>query len=1406
MAKIFNPVSTYRFQFHKDFTFKDAERLIPYLVKLGVGSVYASPIFQAVQGSMHGYDVTNPLVINPEIGSLKDLRQLTGKLQKDKIMWVQDIVPNHMAFHPENSWLMEVMENGPEAEYAKVFDTSFGGRFFNGPVMVPFLGEPLVEAIANGTLKLALRNNKLALQYFDQVYPVNILGYAHLLQRELNKEQFKKERLLQDLNELTILHGEVFRARAQSFFNRWKEALSEVNFLHAIQRLIAQINESAKDLLMLCNQQYYRLCDWKESDEHINFRRFFTVNSLICLQVQDDEVFNLTHGFIKQLIAEGVFQGLRIDHIDGLFDPEKYLHDLRRFVGREAYIVAEKILEKSETIPLNWPLQGTSGYDYLAISNKLFTNQENEKSFDSFYQKLIGRTRNISQQIVDKKTFFLDRYMRGEQHNLLQLLKALKLVSRLEWEEVGEDNIREAIANILIYCPVYRFYGNKFPLNPSEQMALKAVFNEIRIKTSGNNPAINLLAHLFLDQANKVANSFNSKLCYFYQRLMQFSGPLMAKGVEDTLMYTYNRFVVHNEVGDAPDAFGMDVEAFHKTMKQRQGSWALSMSSTATHDTKRGEDTRSRLHALSSLPRWWKDTIVKLETVIEAKQDQELLPEINDRYLIYQTVIASYPARDKERQKYGKRIASYLQKALREAKERSDWASPNEPYEKKCINFALLLIDKEEFWSIWYPLWEYVNDQGMLSSLAQTALKLTAPGVPDVYQGTEDWDFSLVDPDNRRPVDYPARQKLLKGLDSEHSNLLELWRLRQNGLVKLFVTKQLLQYRRTHAELFEKGIYLPLRVRGRYRKYLLAFGRRYENKWSITIIPMHLAALCQEQNCLPENINWKNTRIDWPKSWPKSFFEIFSQIGGVIKDDLQLQELFRDRLPMVILQLAHKEKKRKAGVLMPISSLHSFFGIGDLGPQAYVFANQLAKAGQSYWQILPMNPSGPKEYYSPYSAFSAFAGNPLLISLERLSEEGLLTSQELNSAVMRNDGKVDYEAVEQLKQKLLQKAYGRFSADKLSVMYQEFLLFLKEEAWWLDDFAIYLAIKKDQQGKPWYEWPQHLRLRQRRSVDSIANKYQAYILLTKWQQYVFFKQWFALQAHCHTMSIQLFGDLPIYVNYDGVDVWANRELFHLDKDGKMLGVAGVPPDYFNANGQLWGMPVFDWSAHRKQDFAWWVRRIRKNLELYDLLRLDHFRAFYDYWDVPASEETAINGEWKDGPGEQFFHILIQTFGELPFVAEDLGDMNEGVYKLRDQFKLPGMKVLQFAFGKDLPHSIHIPHQYPHNSVVYTGTHDNNTVKGWYMEELNKADRDRLQQYLGRKVSKSTVSKEFIRLAYASVSKLAIVPMQDILALAEEARMNTPATIENNWSWRIRPKQLSSQHLTWLNRLTRYYGR
>jgi 4-alpha-glucanotransferase len=496
---------------------------------------------------------------------------------------------------------------------------------------------------------------------------------------------------------------------------------------------------------------------------------------------------------------------------------------------------------------------------------------------------------------------------------------------------------------------------------------------------------------------------------------------------------------------------------------------------------------------------------------------------------------------------------------------------------------------------------------------------------------------------------------------------------------------------------------------------------------------------------------------------------------------------------------------RNSGILLHITSLPSAFGIGDLGPEAEKFAEFLNQSGQRYWQILPLNPSGEEQAFSPYSATSGMAGNTLLISPELMAKDGLLNEQDLKKFYVANHGKVNYKEAGLVREVLFEKGYRVFLSN--AKMHPPFREFCRREAWWLDDFALYVLLKDQHDNKPWYEWPAMYKQRQAKALGDINRFLQERINKVKWLQFVFDMQWKELKKFCNNLNILMFGDLPFYVSYDSADVWSNPDIFRLDNSRNMKGIAGVPPDYFNSKGQLWGMPVFRWDVLKKKEYGWWVDRVRKNLEMFDLLRLDHFRAFVSYWEVPAGEETAVNGKWRRGPGADIFKTFQEKLGKLPFVAEDLGDVDATVFALRDEFGLPGMKVLQFAFGDNMTTSDYIPHNYSPNFVVYTGTHDNNTTVGWWLKDTRQDVRANLKQYVeDPAISQNTIHQVLGRMAYASVAKTVILPLQDVMGLDETARMNTPASLKTNWLWRLKAGQLLPSFKNQLLKWARLYNR
>ena len=494
--------------------------------------------------------------------------------------------------------------------------------------------------------------------------------------------------------------------------------------------------------------------------------------------------------------------------------------------------------------------------------------------------------------------------------------------------------------------------------------------------------------------------------------------------------------------------------------------------------------------------------------------------------------------------------------------------------------------------------------------------------------------------------------------------------------------------------------------------------------------------------------------------------------------------------------------RRASGILLHITSLPSSHGIGDLGPGAYKFADFLVEAKQSLWQILPLNPIDPASGNSPYQSPSAFAGNPLLISPELMVKDGWLGEADLQSHPEFKQGWVDYGAVIAYKQRLFDAAYARFKGKGRHYEYERFR---SENAYWLDHHALFKALK-GYFGKAWIEWPHDIRDRKPKALQPLKKKLHREIEAEKFLQYLFYQQWLGLKDYCNQRGIQIFGDIPIYVIHDSADVWANPELFNLDDGGYPAAVAGVPPDYFSDTGQLWGNPLYHWSRLRETGYTWWINRIAHNAKYLDLIRVDHFRGLVGYWEVPAGEANAINGRWVEAPAEDFFNTLLKRFPRLPIIAEDLGVITPDVREIMHRFDLPGMKVLLFAFGDDLATNPYIPHNLPRNCVLYTGTHDNNTARGWFEREAGPETKERLAQYLGREVSAERIHWELIRLAMMSVANMAIFPMQDMLGLGEDARMNRPATAQGNWLWQLAPEQLTSALAKELLEITEVYGR
>ncbi len=495
--------------------------------------------------------------------------------------------------------------------------------------------------------------------------------------------------------------------------------------------------------------------------------------------------------------------------------------------------------------------------------------------------------------------------------------------------------------------------------------------------------------------------------------------------------------------------------------------------------------------------------------------------------------------------------------------------------------------------------------------------------------------------------------------------------------------------------------------------------------------------------------------------------------------------------------------RRGSGILMHPTSLPSRFGVGDLGPRAYWFAEFLERSRQSYWQMLPLSPTEPGRGNSPYNSSSAFAGDPLLISLEWLLREGHLYEEDLAAVPDFPADIIDYPAVQAFKRGLLRRAYQNWRSRGSD---PEFARFQKEQEYWLPDFCLFQALAEHHRFQMWNQWPVELRDRYPVALEQARAELAGRVEEEAYLQYVFQRQIVELRAYCNQRGISLFGDLPIYVDYHSADVWAHQDLFKLNEAKRPSVVSGVPPDYFSATGQFWGNPVFNWDAMRAKKYDWWIKRLERNFGLYDLVRIDHFRGLVAYWEIPADETTAINGYWQEAPVMDFFRALQRRFQSMPIVAEDLGYITPDVRETLALLGLPGMKLFVFAFGEEGPDNPYLPHNYPRNCVAYTGTHDNNTMRGWFQAEADDATRDRLSRYLGRELTPDSVAWESLRAVMASVADTALAPMQDVLGLGAEARMNKPSRSDGNWGWRLQADMLTEELETRLKRLAQTYGR
>jgi (1->4)-alpha-D-glucan 1-alpha-D-glucosylmutase len=906
------PTASYRLQLNKSFGFADVEEVLTYLAALGISDIYTSPIFKARKGSLHGYDIVDFNQISPECGGLDNLYRLSAALGRHGLSWLQDIVPNHMAFDSENHMLMDILEQGENSPYFGFFDIEWNHAYENmrGRVLAPFLGRFYAEALEDGEIQLEYTDGNLGIRYYDIFFPLRIESYAQVLSSGLD---ILEKRLAADRSDFTKFLGELeflktLAAPRESRDDQIKHGKKMLWSLYSensvirgyINETIAMYNgakgapENFDALDRLISEQLFRLSYWKVASEEINYRRFFTINDLISLRTERRSVFDHIHGLVFRLINEGVFQGLRVDHVDGLYDPHEYLNRLRAAAG-DLYIAVEKILDAGEQLPQSWPVQGTTGYDFMNFVNRLFCRKDSEAVMSAIYYTFTSRRDPYEQLLYDTRRLIIDRYLAGNIDNLAQFIKKTSVKDRYG-RDITLYGLRNALVEVMTAFPVYRTYISESAYAESDRAYIQAAIQKAKSKNPGLLHELGFIEKfLLLQYHEKLPEEDRREWLRFAMQFQQFTGPLMAKSLEDTTLYIYNRFISLNEVGGNPRLFSITSDEFHAFMEKRIQSFPHSMNATATHDTKRGEDVRARINVLSELPQEWRAALKlwsRLNRTKKKKINGMYVPDKNDEYFLYQTLIGTYPFPGGE-SGFTNRIRDYLVKAVREAKVHTAWLQPDSAYEEACSAFVENILrpgDANRFLGEFMLFQKKIAHYGIFNSLSQTLLKITSPGVPDFYQGSELWDLSLVDPDNRRPVDFKKRQEFLRDImDREQQDILgliaELLTAREDGRIKLFLIYRALKARRDALDVVQQGTYIPLMVTGTFSRCIIAFARTLANRWLVTVAPRCYTALIQPGEYPFGEKVWQDTRIVLPENAPGTWRDALSNriISGALE-------------------------------------------------------------------------------------------------------------------------------------------------------------------------------------------------------------------------------------------------------------------------------------------------------------------------------------------------------------------------------------------------------------------------------------------------------------------------------------------------------------------------------------------
>jgi (1->4)-alpha-D-glucan 1-alpha-D-glucosylmutase len=888
------PTATYRIQFRDGMSFEGAAAQVAYLRALGVSHLYASPIFAATPGSTHGYDVVDHNRLEAALGGAEGFEQLAAALRQEGLGLLLDIVPNHMGADVHNPWWRSVLEWGQESPYAAHFDIDWRER-----LTLPVLGRPFDEALAEGEIGLALDDELgvLGLASGGAVFPLAPPSYGTVLDRLAEPAATRIAELAREAvrdadRDTDRLHGEIRRILDRAADDGLQQALQ---LLSEDRTLLRQVHD----------EQPWRLLYWREARRHLSYRRFFEVTGLAGVRVEDEEVFADVHRLTLELVEKGIVDGLRIDHVDGLGNPRQYLERLRQAVGQETYLIVEKILGPDERIPADWPIAGTTGYEFIAALATLLVDEDRAAELDEVYRDAVGPVPDYSEDRREAKLEILCRNLETELAGLTRLAAAAAGAEALQ---LPEEELRQAIVELIVALPVYRLYGEDGGLPQRDVRLLEGVVAKVKAEAPPENPAaLDFVSALMRHQVGAAAAQTANE---FRRRFQQTSGPVMAKAVEDTLFYRRNRLLALNEVGGEPDHRHESPAAFHAQMAQRVETQPEGLLATATHDTKRGEDARARLYTLSEAPRAFADGVARWRTMQAAlvqRLEAGLAPEPETEWLIYQALAGAWPlggAADEPDFLAGfrTRFAAYLEKAMREAKTATSWSDVNPDYEQAVQAYAanLLAPDNTAFRADFVETLAPVFRAGALNSLTQLTLKLAAPGIPDVYQGCEGWDFSLVDPDNRRPVDFEGFAAHLAGLEAATpEDLLQDW---ESARIKQFVLMRGLRLRSRHHRLLTRGSYEPLAVAGDEERRVVALMRREGEDCVIAVVPRLTLALMHSTTgiAIPAAC-WSNTALSLPTTVQgRRFRDIFTGASAGNAATLPVADLL-GRFPVSLL-------------------------------------------------------------------------------------------------------------------------------------------------------------------------------------------------------------------------------------------------------------------------------------------------------------------------------------------------------------------------------------------------------------------------------------------------------------------------------------------------------------------------